>query len=276
MDPACLTLAAITHADALLAALILIFIGSTLFFLWLAKRGHVPYVRPIGGIAALEEAVGRATELGRPIFFAMGGTDLKMIETHASLAILSHLARVCANLRANLVALVRQPDVFPYTEELMREAYKAEGMLDQFDAEDQVRFLSPDSIVYATSVGRLIEESEAGCAIFFGRFDFTSLLMAEPGAQMGVIQIAGDPALPQIPFFVCTCDYTIIGEEYYAAGAYLSDDPAMRGLLRSQDGIKVVYAAVLMAGLVALHLTWVGGWLGDAARWIVDGLRYYK
>ncbi len=276
MVPASPILAAITHADALLAILILVFIGSTLFFLWMAKRGRTPYVRPIGGIAALEEAVGRATELGRPIYFAMGGTDLKMIQTHAALSILSHLARVCASLRANLVALVRQPDVFPYTEELMREAYKAEGMLDQFDAEDQVRFLSPDSIVYATTVGRLVEENKAGCALFFGAFDFTSLLMAEPGAQSGVIQIAGDPGLAQIPFFVCTCDYTIIGEEYFAAGAYLSDDPALRGSLRSQDGIKVVYAALLLAGLIAVHLTWVEGWFGDLARWIVDGLKSYK
>jgi len=241
-------------ADLFILILMLLFWAVILVCIWRARHGHMPYVRPIGGIASLEEAVGRATELGRPIIFAMGTTDLKAIQTHASLSVLAYVARLAARLRAPLVALVRQPDVYPYTEEIMREAYKAEGVLAQFDAEEQVRYLSNDSIVYAMSVGRVIEESPAGCALFFGQFDFTSLMMAEPGAQMGVIQIAGDPGLPQIPFFVCTCDYTIIGEEFYAAGAYLSPDSSMRGSLLSQDVIKFVFGAIILVGLFAAFL----------------------
>ena len=265
------------HADALITALILIFFAIILLCIWRARRGHTPYVRPIGGIAALEEAIGRATELGKPAYFAMGGTDLKAIQTHAALSILSHVARLSARLRTHLIALVRMPDVYPYTEEIMREAYKAEGVLDLLDTEDQVRYLSHDSIVYATTAGRLIEDTKAGCAMFFGQFDFTSLLMAEPGAQAGVIQIAGDPGLAQIPFFVCTCDYTVIGEEFYAGGAYLSRDPGMRGSLLSQDSIKVIFAGIILVGVIALHLKGFGpDWLTNAAQRVFDYLKLYK
>lgn len=238
------------HADGLALVLMLLFFAAVLACLWRARRGHMPYIRRIAGVAALEEAMGRATEMGRPVVFGMGYTGLRDIETHASLSVLAYVARLAARLHAPLVALVRRPDVYPMVEETMREAYTAEGVPDEFRADEQVRFFSEDSIVYSMAAARLIEESKAGCALFFGPFDFTSLLMAEPGARMGVMQIAGDPSLFQIPFFVCTCDYTVIGEEYFAAGAYLSTEPQTRATLVSQDIIKAIIAGMVLVGTV--------------------------
>jgi len=258
------------HADALAAILMGLFAAAVGVWLWRARRGHVPYVRRLAGIAALEEAVGRATEMGRPIIFAMGCTDVQRIETHASLAVLGHVARLAARMRTPLLALVRVANTYPITEEVMREAYTTEGVPDQFRAEEQVRYLSEESVVYAMGVARLIEETGAGCAIFFGAFDFTSLLMAEPGARMGVLQIAGDPSLYQIPFFVCTCSHTVVGEEYFAAGAYVSSDPTMRGTLVSQDAIKAILAALIVVGTVAAQLAW------GPAQWLVDLLSRYQ
>jgi len=258
------------HADALIAILMAVMVGAVLFCLWRARRGHMPYIRRISGVAALEEAMGRATEMGRPVIFGMGYTGLRDIETHASLSVLAYVARVAARLRTPLVALVRRPDVYPVVEEVMREAYTAEGAPDEFRAEEQVRFFSEDSIVYSMAAARLIEEGKAACALFFGAFDFTSLLMAEPGARLGVMQIAGDPSLFQIPFFVCTCDHTIIGEEYFAAGAYLSPDPSARATLVSQDIIKALFAGLILLGTLLAQFHF------DAARWFVDLLKAYK
>jgi hypothetical protein len=165
---------------------------------------------------------------------------------------------------------VRVADVYPVTEEIVRQAYTAEGVPDLFRPQEQIRFLSSDSVVYAMGTARVIEESKAGCALFFGEFDFSSLLMAEPGARMGVMQIAGDPSLFQIPFFVCTCDYTILGEEFYAAGAYLSSDPTTRGTLVSQDLIKVVIAGLILLGTLLAHFQF------GAARWLVNLLTGYR
>jgi hypothetical protein len=173
-------------------------------------------------------------------------------------------------MQTPLIVLARPSSVYPVVEETVREAYTAEGVPDHFDPKEQVRFLSDDSVIYSSGIARLIEETHAGCAIFFGAFDFTSLLMAEPGARLGVLQIAGDPSLFQIPFFVCTCDQTVMGEEYFAAGAYVSTDPAMRATLRGQDLIKAVFAFLIVAGLVAMLLPG-----GTAAR-IVTFLTHYK
>jgi len=258
------------HADGLAAILMGVMGGVILLGVWRARRGHIPYVRRIAGIAAIETAIERATEMGRPIIYGMGFTDIQAIETHASLSILSYVARLAARMRTPLIVLVRVGNVYPVVEEIVRQAYTAEGVPDRFDPKDQIRFLSEDSVVYASGTARLIEETKAGCALFFGAFDFSSLLMAEPGARIGVLQIAGDPSLWQMPFFVCTCDQTVMGEEYYAAGAYVSPDPALRGSLVSQDVIKVVFAGLILLGALALLLP------GDTAQWFVDLLRHYK
>ena len=64
------------------------------------------------------------------------------------------------------------------------------------------------------------------------------------------IQIAGTGSSSQIPFFVTACDYTLIGEEFYAASAYLSGSQEMFGSIKGQDYIKVI--CIIMIFLVVI------------------------
>jgi hypothetical protein len=70
--------------------------------------------------------------------------------------------------------------------------------------------------------------------------------MAETGAQTGAIQIAGSDSVLQLPFFVAACDYTLIGEELYAASAYLSREPLLMGSLKAQDYGKLIVFVILI------------------------------
>jgi hypothetical protein len=242
------------HADFFTFILIVLLMGVVLYCVWRARRGRISYVRRVAGINAMEEAVGRATELGRPIVFIPGNSGIQAIETHTSMSVLAHVVRLAARMRAELVVLMSVPENYPLIEETMRQAYMAEGAPELFRGQEHVRFLSSDAVVFAAGVSRFVEEQRPGCVVFFGTFDFTSLLLAEPGARLRVLQIAGDPSLFQMPFFVCTCDYTVIGEEFYAAGALVSPDPRMRNSLLSQDLIKLVFAGVILFGLVLYHV----------------------
>ena len=84
--------------------------------------------------------------------------------------------------------------------------------------------------------------------IMMGYFYAESLLLAETGATTGAIQIAGTDAFTQLPFFVTTCDYTSLGEELYAASAYLSREPKLLGSLKGQDVGKAIIIAVIIVG----------------------------
>ena len=81
-----------------------------------------------------------------------------------------------------------------------------------------------------------------------------ALILTENGQAMGAMQIAGTPETIQVPFFLASCDYTIIGDEYYAAAAYLSKEPTMLGSLVGQDYSKIVILLFIVLGVVVTNL----------------------
>jgi len=84
-----------------------------------------------------------------------------------------------------------------------------------------------------------------------GRFFAESLILAETGASTGAIQVAGTDDMTQLPFFITACDYTLIGEELYAASAYLSKDPMQKGTIKAQDFLKAIEVVLLVLGIAA-------------------------
>ena len=67
---------------------------------------------------------------------------------------------------------------------------------------------------------------------------------------IGAIQIAGTASQAQIPFFVTACDYTLMGEEYFAASAYLSKKPELIGGVKAQDTVKLMLIGLVLIALV--------------------------
>jgi hypothetical protein len=120
---------------------------------------------------------------------------------------------------------------------------------DSFNPMD-VRYLSDDQFGYAAGVMGIMQREQVAANILFGAFWAESLIFAEVGSQSGAIQIAGTAATAQIPFFVAACDYTLIGEEMYAASAYLSRDPVLVGNLVGQDYGKWAASLLILAGSI--------------------------
>jgi hypothetical protein len=79
-----------------------------------------------------------------------------------------------------------------------------------------------------------------------GYYAAEALLLAETGAATGAIQIAGTDSTNQLPFFITACDYTLIGEELYAASAYLSREPLLLGSLKGQDVGKALVMILII------------------------------
>jgi hypothetical protein len=91
---------------------------------------------------------------------------------------------------------------------------------------------------------------------YLGKFFAESLILAETGSIAGSIQISGTDEVAQIPFFVAATDYTLIGEELYAASAYLGREPLLLGALKAQDWAKGLIMTLLILGVLAATLHW--------------------
>ncbi len=234
--------------------LVLIFGGVVMWFIQYAKKNPNLFIRRISGLDAVDEAIGRATEMGKPIFYTTGLKPMSELPTIASINILSRTARIVAEHDTTLKVPCYDPIVMTVAQEVVKDAYTKVGRPDAYN-EDNVFFITQDQFSYVAAVDGMMMRERPATNFFLGYFYAESLLLAEAGASIGAIQIAGTDALAQLPFFVTTCDYTLIGEELYAASAYLSREPVLLGSLRGQDVGKAFLMIVLLVGTV---LTLVG------------------
>ena len=246
--------------NMLVATVIISFL--ILWFIRQAKSGKELYIRPIAGLEAVDDAVGRATEMGKPIMYIPGIMDMDNMQTIASVIILGRVARKAAQYETTLLVPCCRSIVMSAAQETVKEAYFDAGRPDAFNA-DKINYLTDDQFGYAAGVNGMMLREKPGAIFYMGAFYAESLILAETGHSTGAIQIAGTAMPSQLPFFVTACDYTLIGEELFAASAYLSKEPLLLGSLKGQDMGKAILIAILVGGviLVSFGFSKIIAWL---------------
>ena len=227
------------------------------YFIEKANKGEEIYLRPIAGISAMEEAVGRSTEMGTSVLFVPGISGLDQIDTIAGLTILGHIAGMTAEYETDLHVPVAVPIVMETAKETCKEAYLKKGRTDLYK-QDMVHYVTDDQFAYAAGVNGIMLRDKPAAVFYQGKFYAESLILAETGNSIGAIQIAGTGSSSQIPFFVTACDYTLIGEEFYAASAYLSGNPEMLGSIKGQDYVKLICIVFIIAIICFSFLNYLG------------------
>lgn len=235
---------------------VLLLSGFIIFYIARAKSGKELFIRKIAGLEAVDEAVGRATEMGRKIYYIPGSQDMDQVQTIAGITILGRVAEMAAMYEAKLDVPVSRSLVMVTAREVVKEAYAKAGRPDSFQ-DDQVHYLTDDQFGYAAAIDGMVVREKPATIFMMGLFYAESLVLAETGNSVGAIQIAGTGEPSQLPFFVAACDYTLIGEELFAASAYLSREPRQLGSLKGQDVGK---GLILIAIVIGILLETFGLW----------------
>jgi len=222
--------------------------GTVLLFISIARRGKPLKVRTIAGLAAVEEAVGRATEMGRSVLYINGIQDMDDLQTVAGVNILGRVAKIAAEYDARVEVPTSRSLVMTAARETVQGSYLSAGRSDNYNP-DLIYYVTDEQFGFVAYVsGMMVREKPAAC-FYMGAFFAESLILAETGNSIGAIQIAGTAMPSQLPFFVAACDYTLIGEEFFAASAYLSGQPDQLGSLKGQDMGKLLVGAILLIGV---------------------------
>ncbi|MGQ9680146.1 MAG: DUF6754 domain-containing protein [Candidatus Bathyarchaeia archaeon] len=233
----------------LLACLALFYI-----YMELAKRGTKISIRTFPAVAALPEAVGRAAEMGRPLYYTTGYAAATISnpdqgpQTLAGISILGYVTKLAARSGVKVYYFTCIPDSLPLVEETMRNAYLEEGKPEDFDP-NFIQFQSEQSPYLTATLGFMQRERPAA-NIFMGGFYYESVVMGEAGNTIGAMQIAGTANTHQMPFLIATCDYAMISEELYAASADITRNPDILGTLKGEDIMKLVILALLGVGFL--------------------------
>jgi hypothetical protein len=229
---------------------LIVFVGALMtHYTKRAQRGEEIYIRRIPGIDAIEEGIGRATEMGKPVLYVPGIDDLQDIQTIASMLILGQVSKTVAEYQADLIVSCCIPIVREVADEVVRAGYYQAGHPDAYNAAN-IRFISSEQFAFCAGTNGIMLREKPATNIYFGRFFAESLILAETGFVNRSIQIAGTAEATQLPFFIAACDYTLIGEELFAVSAYLSKDPRLVSSLKASDIVKAVCVAALIIGTV--------------------------
>ena len=256
----------IEGARAIFAATLLVSITLS-YYIDRASSGEDIYLRKIPGLQALEEAVGRATEMGKSVLFVPGIMDLDQVETVTGLNLLGHVAEYTAKYETSLNVPVSRSIVMEAGREICKESYLKSGRPDLY-YDDMVHYISDEQFAYAAGVNGIMERERPAACFYLGKFYAESLILAETGNSIGAIQIAGTGSPSQIPFFVTACDYTLIGEEFFTASAYLSNKPELVGSIKGQDIVKLL-VMIVMVLTVVLNGLFQAGWINfDILRYL--------
>ncbi|MEO2005634.1 MAG: DUF6754 domain-containing protein [Candidatus Poribacteria bacterium] len=228
------------------------------------RSGKTITPRPIAALAAVPDAIGRAVEMGRPVVLVPGTQSITKPGTIAGLSVLRSVAKTCAETGARLIVPCRDTIVTRIAIETVEEAYREAGRHDQFNPSD-VYFVSNRQMAFTAAVNGIMEREHPATVFLIGDFSAESLIFGETGNRAGAMMIAGTDKETQLPFFVTTCDHTLLGEELYAAGAAISEELQLLGSLRGVDLGRLAVFALIAVGLV---LEFAGS---DALRTVLGG-----
>jgi hypothetical protein len=233
--------------------LLLVIMAAVAYFIKSAERGRVPKIRRVAGIDAIDEAIGRAVEMGKPVICSHGIANLRAAttgpQTLAGLSVLSYVAKKSIESGARVIVPVRQPEVWPIAADIVETEYKLAGKDDEFNSED-IRFLSTDQFGYSSNYMGLLMRERPAANIMIGAYWAESLQLGETGNRAGAFQISGTAQTSQIPFFLVTTDYCLIGEEIYSAGAYLTQDAPLIASLAGQDVGRIIAVILMVLGVL--------------------------
>ncbi|MCK4323732.1 MAG: fibronectin type III domain-containing protein, partial [Armatimonadetes bacterium] len=145
-----------------------LYCAIVLLAIYFARRGEM-YIRPIPGLEAVNDAIGRATEMGRPILYISGLSGISDIATIASMLILGHLSKRTAAYETPIIVPCNDPLVMTAEREIVQQAYLEAGKPDAYKPEN-IFYVTDSQFGYAAAVDGIMMREKPAANFFMGMF----------------------------------------------------------------------------------------------------------
>jgi len=195
----------------------------------------------------------------KPVHFSMGAsggalhTSLVSM-TLAALMILRHTVKLCARLGSRLIIHIPgQTEAIPLVEGIARDAYLEEGKPEMLRRED-LRYHGYSSTSFTQAVAGSFARDGVGLNVMVGIWYTDCVMPLESSKIYGGLNVGGTARWIMAYAFAMMTDYLLLGEELYAAGAAVSDNPVMVSGIASEEIGKYFSLVVLVVGLILMAL----------------------
>lgn len=231
---------------------LLIFVAAIYFFTLRARSGWTPLLRRIRAFDVLKGLPGQAVEAGRNLHLSLGIGSLvneTTADSLAGLAVLDYLAEQVAATGVSPTVSMADPMVMLFAQNAMRAAHADDAERSEV-AYRHIRWIAPQPAAYAAGVMNILNNDQVEANVMVGNYGDEYLLLGETAAQRGISQVGGTSNPNTLPFIYATAQETLLGEEIYAAGAYLQKRPGHLGSLAAQDLMRWLVALIILGGIL--------------------------
>ena len=235
---------------------LLLFASVLLIGLTLWRRRSPATLRVIDAYERLNKSVGIAVENGTRLHISLGRGNLFTARGGSALVGLAMLRRLTERTSvSDRPPIVTSGDasLAILSQDTLQSGFRAAG------AEDQYRFstgrltgLSPFS--YAAGTMPVIRDENVSTNIFIGDFGNEAALLTEEADRANTNLIAASDNLSAQAIFYASAQDPLIGEELFAAGAYVGAGASHEASLNVQDILRwlIILAIIIGAGLTML------------------------
>ena len=238
----------------------IIFLSAALMGIFAATRRKSPAAfREIPAFAKLRQAVGRVVEDGTRLHVSLGRGALTTPQSASAMAGLTLLRRL-----AELTSAGDQPPVVTsgdaalaiLSQDTLKTASQAaaQGVYDP--TAGRLTGLTPFS--YAAGAIPAIRDENISANVFMGNFGVEAALLVDAAERENTFTLAASDNLAAQAVLYASAQEPLIGEELYAAGAYMDAGPVHLASLRVQDILRWLIIVVILIGALVQLLRAVG------------------
>lgn len=233
---------------------VVMFVGSA----WARRR---PVLRALSGWRILPGQQSRSIESGQSLHIALGAGGMggsNTATTLAGLTLLEALADEAAATDTPPIVTVADPTTLAMAQDVLRRAYIRHNNPAGFDPRT-VHYVAAAPLPYAAGVMDILSGDEISANVMSGVLGSEAAFVADEGARQGILQVAAAADPVALSVLYPAANHVLIGEEMFAAGAYIGERPAHVGSLLAQDVIRWILVLLIVAASAVTFLAKLAG-----------------
>lgn len=236
-------------------AFVVVFIFLMIILAVASRNQPKQNLREISAFTRLGRAIGLAVEAGKRMHITLGWgglIDLKGASALVGLTILERITRLASISDRPPVATSGDGVLGILSQDTLSGTYKAVGAGFQYDpTSGRVTGLTPVS--YAAGAMPVIYDEQVSATVLAGHFGSEAALITDAAERNDSLSVAGSDSITATSVFIAAAQEPVIGEELFAAGAYINAGPVHASSLRTQDIFRwVLVGAILIGALLKL------------------------
>lgn len=230
--------------------LVLVFFVLMLIFAMLGRSSTHRSLREIPAFSYLRRGIGLAVEAGSRLHISLGHGGIdgpRGSSALVGLSLLQRIGRVAAISDRPPIATSGEAILSLLSQDALASSLRASGAAASFDpAAGQLTGITP--FAYAAGAVALISDEQVSVNLLAGSFGSEVALLTDTAERSGSLTLAGCENLSGQAIFYATAQAPLIGEELYAAGAYIQVGPMHLASLRVQDVFRWGIILVILGG----------------------------